>query len=81
MLLHYLHRDRITVPVAMVFLTIGMMLMAVSLGIPRMAGVQAHMGKDELDFIRGLLIGIAIAFEIIAITALAPPLAKTQRGE
>ena len=81
MLLRYLHKDKLTVPVAMAFLTIGLMLIAVSLGVPRIAILHARFGKNELDFIRGLLIGIAIAFEITAVTALAPHVAKMQRGE
>ena len=78
MLLRYLHKDKLTVPVAMVFLTVGLMLIAVSLAIPRMAVLHAHFAKNELDFIQGLLFGIAIALEIGAVAPLA---AKKQRGE
>ena len=55
-----------------------MMLIAVSLAIPRMAVLHAHFAKNELDFIQGLLFGIAIALEIGAVATFV---AKKQRGE
>ena len=81
MLLRYLHKDKLTVPVAMAFLTIGLMLIAIALGLPRITVLHARFGMGELDVFQGLLIGIGIAFEITAVAALAPLAAKKQRGE
>lgn len=81
MLLSYLHKDKVTVPIAMAFLTIGLMLIAVSLGVPRTAFLHADLAKAKMDFLQGPLIGIAIALEITAVAALAPFAAKKQRGE
>lgn len=76
MLLRYLHRDKLAVPAAMSFVVIGLLMVVVALAAPHLFAAQAS--KNTFDFARGFLIGLAIALEIVGISALVPALAAAR---
>jgi hypothetical protein len=73
-----------TVPVAMMFVTVGMAILAVAIAWPRYLSQAAHIGADWSDFLRGAMYGIAIAFEaiglVIAVAAAAAGRTEKARG-
>lgn len=76
MLLRYLHRDKLAVPAAMSFVVIGLLIIVVALAAPHL--FAAWVSKDNLDFVRGFLIGLAIVLEIVGLFALVPALAAAR---
>lgn len=78
MILDRLQSKKLAVSTAMTFIVIGLMLVAVSVAVPHIASLRAHYAKDTLDFVQGLFIGIAIALEIMGISALIPALAAAR---
>jgi|HubBroStandDraft_1064217.scaffolds.fasta_scaffold1733244_1 hypothetical protein len=62
-----------SIPIAMAFLATGLTLMMLGIAWPRFAFPAAHLGTEWNDFLRGLLYGLSIAFEIsglvVALTA------------
>ena len=62
-----------SVPMAMALLVTGLTLLMLGIAWPRFAFPVAHLGTEWSDFLRGMLFGLSIAFEIsglvIALTA------------
>jgi len=58
------------VPVAMALLSTGLMLLVIGIVWPQLGFLSAHVGPDASDFLRGLLYGIAITFEITSVVIL-----------
>lgn len=62
------------IPVAMVFLTIGLMLLGVGVGWEHLP-LTTHLSRETNDFLRGALFGLSIALEtgalVIALSAAA----------
>lgn len=79
MFLDRLRRERVAVPVAMAFIAFGLTLIAASLALPHSATLNARYSPDTVDFLRGLLIGIAVALEIVGLSALVPALAAKRQ--
>jgi uncharacterized membrane protein len=77
-MLDRLRSDKLAVPAAMAFVVIGLMLVAVSVAVPRMVSLHAYYSRSTIDFAQGLLFGIAIVFEITGIAALIPALAAAR---
>jgi hypothetical protein len=64
------------IPVAMMFISVGMMLLVLGITWHKPLG-SAHSGTDWSDFLRGFLLGLAIVFEIAGLViALAAARAK-----
>lgn len=64
MLLHKLRQTpEKMVPVAMALVAVGLLLMVLSAVWTRLGIPLAHMGRDWSDFVRGMLIGVALGLE------------------
>ena len=81
MILHMLQRPPAkTVPVAMMFVAVGMAILTVAIAWPKFVSPAAHFGADWSDFLRGATYGIAIAFEAIGLV-IAVSAANARRTE
>jgi len=78
MILDRLQSNKLAVPAAMAFVVIGLILVAVSVSVPHIASLRANYAKNTLDFVQGLFFGIAIAVEIVGISALIPAIAAAR---
>jgi hypothetical protein len=58
------------IPVAMALLSTGLMLLVFAILWPKSGYLSAHVGPDTSDFLRGLLYGISITFEIASVVIL-----------
>jgi hypothetical protein len=68
------------VPVAMMFVTIGLMLIVVGVAWPGASSPAAHTGPLSHDFLRGFLIGIAIVLEIVGVGIAASAARVTRKS-
>jgi hypothetical protein len=64
------------IPVAMTFVVVGLSILLIGIAWPRFLPPVAHAGTDLNDFLRGLIFGIAIAFEVIGVVLAATAAAK-----
>ena len=79
MLFRNLRSDKLAVPAAMGFVVIGLLLIIVAVTFPRLASLHAHSAQNSLNFVQGLLFGIAIVFEIVGLFALIPALSAARK--
>ncbi len=81
MLFNRLRPEKLAVPAAMSFVVIGLMMIATAVAFPRLASLHAHFSRETLDFFQGLLFGLAIACELIGLSALIPALSAARRND
>jgi hypothetical protein len=67
------------IPVAMALLTVGLMLLGVSVAWSSFSYPLEHLGREWNDFARGFLVGLAIAMEIGALVIALSAVAAAKR--
>jgi hypothetical protein len=80
MIYRFLRVEKVAIPAAMAFIAGGLGLLAFALAFPRFIALHSRVGTEGGDFVKGLLIGLSIAFEITGISALIPALAAKRRA-
>jgi hypothetical protein len=71
---------RAKVPVAMMFVTIGLMLMVVGVVWSGASSPSVHTALLSHDFLRGFLIGVAIVLEIVGVVIAASATRETRKS-
>lgn len=70
---------KVIVPIAMMFVTVGMMVLVIGVVVlPRLSPPALHAGTDWNEFLRGVMIGFAIVLEAVGLVIAAKAAAATR---
>ena len=82
MKLHPLCSTKMAVPVGLSLVSVGILLLTVSIAGNKLFPSAAHFGQGKVDFVRGFLVGFGIVMEVMGLATMIPAVvgAKAQRA-